>query len=482
MNSISRVAAGRKTGRGRASPALPPTAAMVDLTDRGGIWPGVAENEVRRDHGRLRRLPIIQAIGTLIMGVRLFGWPSQTRDSAMAVTTAEDFFSIIEKSGLLTLSQVAHARDAADRTDNAQATAWRLVNQELISRWQASQLLAGRYAFHLGKYRLIEPLGRGGMGSVFLGHHVTMHRRVALKVHSRRAAEDPNSLERLLAEARAVASLDHPNIIRAYNVDNDGDHYYFVMEYVEGVDLERLVRSDGPLDDDRAMDYIRQAADGLDHAHQRNMVHGDVKPSNLLVNLQGVIKILDLGLARFAGDEEFGTGGGDRAILGSVDYLAPEQAIESPDRDHRADIYSLGCTLYFLLTGHPPFAQGTLAERISQASNAGAARPARRVSGGIGRVGGRLPQDDGKAARRPLCNGRRSEPSAGPIASEDAGTPACRCSAMTKLLDELAEEESRQHKEESKPVVRSWRRLGILVLVLLALVELVAFLFVTLGH
>ena len=133
------------------------------------------------------------------------------------------------------------------------------------------------------------------MGSVFLGQHVTMNRRVALKIISREVSKDPASLERFLAEARAIAALDHPNIVQAYSVDNEGDRYYLVMEYVEGVDLQRLVEKEGPLDCDRAVDYIRQAADGLDHAHQHNMIHCDIKPSNLLVNLQGVVKILDLG-------------------------------------------------------------------------------------------------------------------------------------------------------------------------------------------
>ncbi len=224
-------------------------------------------------------------------------------------------------------------------------------------------MLAGRSSFYLGKYRLIELLGRGGMGSVFLGQHVTMNRRVALKIISRQVRKDRASLDRFLAEARAIATLDHPNIVQVYSVDNEGDRYYMVMEYVEGLDLERLVEEDGPLECRQAAEYVRQAAEGLDHAHQRNMIHCDIKPSNLLVNVQGVVKILDMGLARLTHGEEPEPGSGGR-VLGSVDYLAPEQAIEGPDLDGRADIYSLGCTFYFLLTGHPPFPQGTLAERI----------------------------------------------------------------------------------------------------------------------
>ena len=282
----------------------------------------------------------------------------------MAVTTAEEFFAVLQKSKLLTPSQLAQARKAAQKGDDPKTIAKRLARRELITRWQAGQLLAGRSSFYLGKYRLIELLGRGGMGHVFLGRHVTMNRLVALKIISRQVGKDPASLERFLAEARAIASLDHPNIVQAYSVDNEDGRYYIVMEYVEGLDLQRMVDEDGPLDCRLAVEYIRQAAEGLDHAHQRNMIHCDVKPSNLLVNVQGVVKILDMGLARLTHDERPETSDSQEQVLGSVDYLAPEQAVGSSELDRRADVYSLGCTFYFLLTGHPPFPKGTLAERI----------------------------------------------------------------------------------------------------------------------
>ncbi len=231
-----------------------------------------------------------------------------------------------------------------------------LVHQNLLTRWQAAQLLAGRSFFYLGKYRLIELLGRGEMGSVFLAEHVTMSRRVVLKVISREVSTDQASLDAFLVEARAVARLDHPNIVHAYSIDNEGDRYFLVMEYVEGVDLQRLVESDGPLDCDRAVECIRQAADGLDHAHQQNVVHGNLKPSHLLLNGQGVLKILDLGLARLAADESKAAAEGRRSSA-SFAAIAPAQAARSPDLARGADIYALGCTLYFLLSGQPPHAQ-----------------------------------------------------------------------------------------------------------------------------
>ena len=227
-------------------------------------------------------------------------------------------------------------------------------------------LLAGASMFTFGKYKLLDLLGRGGGGSVFVAQHTTMNRRVALKIIPKQLGGDSALLERFLVEARAIAALDHPNIVHAYSLDNEGDRYYMVLELVEGRDLQRMVEADGPLDYSRAADYIRQAAEGLDHAHSRKMIHCDIKPSNLLVNPQGVVKILDLGMARLTGANagQGETSGQEERMLGTVDYVAPEQAMRSPDLDHRVDIYALGATLYFLLTGHAPFPGGSLAEKI----------------------------------------------------------------------------------------------------------------------
>jgi len=282
----------------------------------------------------------------------------------MAIDTAEEFFSVLEKSKLLEAEQLAEARSLIGEGDDAKTVARTLVTAELITRWQAAQLLAGRSSFFLGKYKLIDLLGRGGMGGVFLGEHVTMNRRVALKTISRQVRKDPASLERFLGEARAVAALDHPNIVQAYSIDNEGDRYYLVMEYVDGQDLQEMVEAGGPLEFAAAADYTRQAAAGLQHGHEQNMIHCDVKPANLLVNRQGVLKIVDMGLTRLAGEDEQTADRHDEKLLGSVDYLAPEQALKGPEFDHRADIYSLGCTLYFLLTGRPPFPEGLLHERL----------------------------------------------------------------------------------------------------------------------
>ena len=242
----------------------------------------------------------------------------------------------------------------------------RIVQAELLTRWQADRLLEGRHkGFFLGKYKLLGLLGAGGMSSVYLAEHVLMQRRVAIKVLPKSRVEDTSYLARFHREARAAASLDHRNIVRAYDVDNDGSIHYLVMEYVEGRDLQHIVQEDGPLDYLAVADYIRQTAEGLAHAHESGLIHRDVKPANLLVDQKNVIKLLDLGLARFTDEDKASlTMAFNENVLGTADYLAPEQALDSHGVDARADIYGLGCSMYFLLTGHPPFVGGTLPQRL----------------------------------------------------------------------------------------------------------------------
>jgi serine/threonine protein kinase len=178
-------------------------------------------------------------------------------------------------------------------------------------------------------------------------------------------------LARFYREAQAAARLDHKNIVRAYDIDHDRDNHFLVMEYVEGRDLQTLVKDVGPLDYEMAADYIRQAAEGLEHAHHAGLIHRDIKPANLLVDQRGIVKVLDMGLARWSEDDKTAslTIAHEENVLGTADYLAPEQARDSHTVDKRADIYGLGCTLYYLLTGHPPFPEGSLAQRIWKHQN-----------------------------------------------------------------------------------------------------------------
>src|SRR5208283_3668014 len=174
-----------------------------------------------------------------------------------------------------------------------------------------------------------------------------------------------SSLERFYREARAGAVLNHPNIVCAYDIGQEGTLHYLAMEYVEGSSLQQIVLQCGPLSVLQAVRYLRQAARGLQHLFQAGVVHRDIKPSNLLVDLTGTVKILDLGLARFYRDEDDDLSHRhEELVLGTADYLSPEQAMDSHQADIRSDIYSLGCTMYFCLCGQPPFPEGTLAQKL----------------------------------------------------------------------------------------------------------------------
>ena len=290
--------------------------------------------------------------------------------------TVEAFIELVKKSDLLEAEQlsayVAQLRNQQALPSDPGKLAGLMVRDSLITQFQAQQLLAGKWrGFFVGKYKVLERLGSGGMGTVYLAEHKLMKRRVAVKVLPRSKAMEQSSLERFYREAKAIAALDHPNIVRAYDIDQDklpdgSDLHFLVMEYVDGVSLQDLVKSEGPLPYPRAARYIRQGALGLQHAHAVGLVHRDIKPGNLLVErTTDMVKILDMGLARFFNDEEdILTKKFDENVLGTADYLAPEQALDSHAVDIRADIYSLGGTFYYLLTGRSPFGEGTVAQKL----------------------------------------------------------------------------------------------------------------------
>ncbi|TWU57291.1 serine/threonine-protein kinase [Rubripirellula reticaptiva] len=239
-----------------------------------------------------------------------------------------------------------------------------LVGAGILTQWQATKLLSGKSkGFYLGSYRLLRPLGRGGMGVVYLGEHHVMKRLMALKILPPEASGDARRIKRFQDEAKACAQLDHPNIVRAYDFSQASGKLYIVMEYVDGIDLHQAVARDGKMSVAEAMDALTQAAAGLAHAHERGIIHRDIKPSNLMLRTDGVLKVSDLGLARIGwtdGEDE------SRRLMGTADFVAPEQAINSQSVDARADIYSLGCSLYFLLTGRAPFDGTTVAQRLAK--------------------------------------------------------------------------------------------------------------------
>ena len=279
--------------------------------------------------------------------------------------TVAELCALIVKSELISRSALDDYRAIVPDPPSAHKFADALVRDGLLTRFQARLLMQGRWRnfFLAGKYQVLDHLGAGGMGMVFLCEHRHMRRRVALKVLPP-DPDDPTHLARFRREAQAVAMLDHPNIVRAFDLDREGTVHFLVMEYVDGASLQFLVDARGPLQVDRAVNYLAQAALGLQHAADAGLVHRDVKPSNLMVDWTGIVKVLDLGLARFArGVENLTQANESQGVFGTADYLAPEQA-RSSEVDVRADVYALGAVAYFLLTGKPPFYGGSVAKKL----------------------------------------------------------------------------------------------------------------------
>lgn len=284
--------------------------------------------------------------------------------------TPTNFVKLLTGSGLLSEQSLREIRAQFPQqtlTDRGLAT--QLMRRDLLTLWQLKKLLAGKHqGFFLGEYKLRSHLARGGMSSLYSAEHVTSGAQRALKVLPPGKAGKYSHLPRFLREARLASELRHKNIARVFEVvrSQDGIPFNFMaMELLHGRDLFRCVAEDGPMSIRDASDAIRQAADGLHHAHQQGLVHRDVKPGNIFLQHDGNIKIIDLGLAAISEDfDESITRDFNERVIGTADYLAPEQAIDSHSADHRADVYGLGCTLYYLLTGQPPFAKGSLAQRI----------------------------------------------------------------------------------------------------------------------
>ena len=275
----------------------------------------------------------------------------------------EQFVQHLTQSGLLSATDIASFQESLPpdrKPKDAETLARELIRANKLTKYQAQAVYQGRVkGLVFGEYTVLDKLGEGGMGVVLKARHRRMKRLVAIKVLPAASMKSPQAVERFYREVEAAAKLSHPNIVTAHDASEHQGMHYLAMEYVEGHDLASIVKERGPLDVREAVECVLQAARGLQYAHEQGIVHRDIKPGNLLLDKKGTVKILDMGLARIAGADA-ALGGPERLttsgqVMGTCDYMSPEQAMDAHDTDHRTDIYALGCTLFRLLTGNPPY-------------------------------------------------------------------------------------------------------------------------------
>ncbi|MBN9522470.1 protein kinase [bacterium] len=285
--------------------------------------------------------------------------------------SVEELVQLVRKSGMVDedcLSAYLQRREfARGLPTDPREFAEDMVRDGVLTNFQSEQFLLGKWrGFTIGKYKLLERVGVGGMGQVFLCEHMFMKKRVAVKVLPPAKADQPAALGRFYREARAAGTLQHPNIVRTHDIDQDGNLHFIVMDYVDGTNLLDVVKRFGPMDLGRATSYVRQVALALDSAFRSGIIHRDIKPGNVLIDRAGTARLLDMGLARFFKDhtDQLTVKYDDKIVLGTADYVAPEQVANSHSVDIRADVYGLGATYYFLLAGHPPFPTGTVSQKL----------------------------------------------------------------------------------------------------------------------
>lgn len=285
----------------------------------------------------------------------------------MAIPLAR-FIQQIEETGIITGDTLKDFIPPKGTSKDAEDLARELVRQKKLTKYQAEEVYRGKgKSLTLGNYLLMEKIGAGGMGQVFKAQHRRMKRIVAIKLLPAAMTKDKEAIARFEREVEAAAKISHPNIVAAFDADCANGVHFLVMELVEGSDLSALVKKSGPLTVGKTISYILQAAKGLEAAHKKGIVHRDIKPANLLLSSDGTVKILDMGLASLSDEadapkhaELTSTG----TVMGTVDYMAPEQALNTKTADKRADIYALGCTLWYLLTGKATYGGDTLMAKL----------------------------------------------------------------------------------------------------------------------
>jgi len=280
----------------------------------------------------------------------------------------DQFVKQLADSGIIAPGKLKEFIPPNAQPKDAQELAQLLVQQKQLTKYQAQEIYQGRSrSLILGNYTILEKIGAGGMGQVFKAEHRRMKRVVAIKMLPPAVSGDPATVARFQREVEAAARLRHTNVVAADDADEANGAYFLVMEFVDGSDLSAVVKKNGPLTTPQALDYTLQAARGLAYAHAAGVVHRDIKPANLLLARDGTVKILDMGLARVSSSGDVSSRAeltGVGAIMGTIDYMAPEQAMNTKDADARADIYSLGCSLHYLLTGKPLYGGETLTARL----------------------------------------------------------------------------------------------------------------------
>jgi serine/threonine protein kinase len=285
--------------------------------------------------------------------------------------SVQQFIQKLSDSGVLLDEDLAALHETlADPPETVEQLASELIQQNKLTRFQIEQINEGKGSrLVLGNYLILDEIGAGGMGEVYLAEHRRMKRQVALKVLPPAMIEDKQAVDRFQREVEAAAKLSHPNIVTAYDADQAGDVHFFVMEFVEGRDLAELVKKNGVLSVDQAVECVRQVATGLEFAHKKGVVHRDIKPANLLLDPEGNVKILDMGLARYQASQEEEVLTVSGMAMGTPDFMSPEQGVNAKHADERSDIYSLGCTLFYLLTGKKVYGGESLVEKVMAHQN-----------------------------------------------------------------------------------------------------------------